>query len=118
MHVPTRLRKNGWHVTRRTLRLTIENQRAACGRSSVEASRRWRRRWNRKLIEVQRRKFWRDQIRNVTHVAEAFPRRDRKLHRIVQPRIVERSQSAHLEIRNERVRSEEHTSELQSQSNL
>jgi hypothetical protein len=52
---------------------------------------------------MQRREFWRDQIRVVAYVAESSRSRDRKLDRIVEARVVERSLAVHFEDGNQSV---------------
>src|SRR6185369_16867384 len=103
MHVPPWFAEDRRHVTRRTLRWSVEHSLTARGCRSVETSRRRSGRRYRELIEVKRRQLRRDQIRIAAHVAKTCTRRDRKLGCIIETRIVEGSLSVHLEVRNERV---------------
>src|SRR5689334_6568013 len=103
VHIPTGLTKHRRHVTLRALRLAIEERRATCRGRCVETSRRRSRCRDCELIKMKRRKFCRDQIRIAAHVAETRACSDRKLHRIVESRIAERSLPVHLEVRDERV---------------
>src|SRR2546430_12834953 len=94
MHVPAGLGEKRWNMARRTPRRTIEQRLAALRSFLVEASFPRFGRRNSELIELQRAQLGGDQVGIIADVAEPVRRRDGK------------------------ARSEEHTSELQSQSNL
>src|SRR5215213_8578705 len=103
VHVPSWLSVDRWHVTGRTLCRTFEHSLTSCGSGGIKAAGRRRRRGDCELKELKRRKFRGDQIRITAHVTKTCTRCNRKLHWIIQARIVERTLPVHLEVCDERV---------------